>query len=79
MGWGHNDCSLHDALAVAAVFDESLFEWRETAVSVTLYPEDQRGITRAVSQVGSVVKTAVSVDANRCRELIWSYLVQENG
>ena len=75
MGWGNNDCSLHDALAVAAVFDESLFEWRETAVSVTLHPENQRGITRAVPQTGSLVETAVSVDAERCRELIWSYLV----
>ena len=36
-------------------------------------------ITRAVPQVGSVVETAVSVDAARYRELIWSYLVQENG
>lgn len=75
MGWGHNDCSLHDALAVAAVFDESLFEWQETAVSVTLHPENRRGITRAVPKAGSLVETAVSVNADRCRELIWSYLV----
>lgn len=75
MGWGHNDCSLHDALAVAAVFDESLFEWQETAVSVTLHPEDQRGITRAVPQAGCVVETAVSVDVERCHELILNYLV----
>ncbi|GJM40846.1 MAG: hypothetical protein DHS20C20_11280 [Ardenticatenaceae bacterium] len=75
MGWGNDDCSLHDALAVAAVFDESLFEWQETAVSVTLHPENQRGITRAVPQVGSLVETAVSVDVDRCRDLIWSYLV----
>ena len=78
-GWSHDGCALHDALAVAAVFDESLFTWQETAVSVTLHPENQRGITRAVPQVGSLVETAVSVNAERCRELIWSYLVQENG
>lgn len=75
MGWGHGGCALHDALAVAAVFDESLFEWRETAVSVTLHPENQRGITRAVPQKGGLVETAVSVDAERCHELIWNYLV----
>lgn len=75
MGWGQGGCALHDALAVAAVFDESLFEWQETAVSVTLYPEDQRGITRAVPQAESLVETAVSVDVERCRELIWSHLV----
>lgn len=75
MGWGHGGCALHDALAVAAVFDESLFEWRETAVSVTLHPENQRGITRAVPQKGGLVETAVSVDAARCHELIWNYLV----
>lgn len=74
MGWGHGGCALHDALAVAAVFDPSLFEWRETAVSVTLHPEDQRGITRAVPQEGSLVETAVAVDVDPCRELIWSYL-----
>lgn len=79
MGWGNGGCALHDALAVAAVFDPSLFAWRETAVSVTLHPENQRGITRAVPRVGSLVETAVSVDVARCRELIWSYLVQENG
>ncbi|WP_420629262.1 nucleoside hydrolase [Candidatus Leptofilum sp.] len=77
MGWGNNDCSLHDALAVAAVLDESLFEWQETAVSVTLHPQNQRGITRAVPQKGNLVETAVSVDADRCRDLIWSYLVTE--
>ena len=75
MGWGHGGCALHDALAVAAVFDDSLFTWRETAVSVTLHPEDQRGITQAVPQAGSMVETAVAVDVARCRELIWSYLV----
>jgi purine nucleosidase len=77
MGWGHGGCALHDALAVAAVFDESLFEWRETAVSVTLHPENQRGITRAVPQKGGLVETAVSVDGARCHELIWNYLVIE--
>ena len=61
-------------LAVAAVFDDSLFEWRETAVSVTRHPENQRGITRAVPKEGSLVETAVSVDAARCHDLIWSYL-----
>jgi inosine-uridine nucleoside N-ribohydrolase len=75
MGWGHGGCALHDALAVAAVLDDSLFEWQETAVSVTLHPENQRGITRAVPQKRSLVETAVSVDVARCRELIWSYLV----
>lgn len=75
MGWGHGGCALHDALAVAAVLDDSLFEWQETAVSVTLHPENQRGITRAVPQKGSLVETAVAVDAARCHELIWNYLV----
>lgn len=78
MGWGNDDCSLHDALAVAAVLDETLFDWQETAVSVTLHPESQRGITRPVPQEGSLIETAVAVDAPRCRELIWSYLVNEH-
>ena len=76
MGWGYGGCALHDALAVAAVFDPSLFEWRETAVSVTLHPENQRGITRAAPHVGSLVETAVSVDVARCRELIWSNIAR---
>ena len=74
MGWGNNNCSLHDALAVAAVLDASLFAWQETAVAVTLHPENQRGITRATPQKGSLVETAVAVEVDRCRELIWSYL-----
>lgn len=76
MGWGNGGCALHDALAVAAIFDESLFTWRETAVSVTLHPENQRGITRAVAQKGALVETAVLVDVARCHELIWSYIAE---
>lgn len=78
MGWGQGGCALHDALAVTAVLDDSLFEWQESAVSVSLHPVNQRGITRAVAQVGSLVETAVSVDAKQCHDLIWSYLVQED-
>lgn len=78
-GWSQDGCALHDALAVAAVLDESLFAWQETAVSVTLYPENRRGITQAVPHKGSLVQTAVSVDVDRCRDLIWSYLVAEHG
>lgn len=74
MGWGSDGCALHDALAVAAVLDDTLFEWQETVVSVILYPPEQRGITRIQPQEGSLVETAVAVDVNRCRELIWSYL-----
>ncbi|MBK8904740.1 MAG: nucleoside hydrolase [Anaerolineaceae bacterium] len=77
MDWGHDSCALHDALAVAAVLDDSLFTWQETAVSVTLHPQNQRGITRAVPQEGSLVETAVSVDVERCHELIWHYLAIE--
>ena len=73
-GWSKDGCALHDALAVAAVLDETLFSWRETAVSVTLHPTEQRGITRATPKPGSMIETAVAVDVERCRELIWSYL-----
>ncbi len=75
MGWGNGDCSLHDALAVSAVADASLFTWQDVAVQVSLVGAE-RGITRMSEPVsgGPIVQVATAVDADRCRKLIMQYL-----
>ena len=77
MGWGNGDCSLHDALAVSAVADPSLFSWQDVAVQVSLNGE-QRGVTKMQNPVAGepTVQVATAVDAERCRNLIWHNLSQ---
>ena len=76
MGWEIGGCALHDALAVAAVLDDSLFVWQETAVTVDLSPKPQRGIIRfqAQTQQPTSKRVAIQVDSQRCYQLIWHYL-----
>ena len=75
MGWGDGDCSLHDALAVSAVADPSLFIWQDVTVQVSLIGE-QRGVTKMHSPIGDepTVQVATAVDVQRCRHLIWQNL-----
>lgn len=73
-GWEQDGCALHDALAVAAVMDPSLFSWQQTAVSVELCDPERRGATYLQDTETGHVAVATAVDAVRCRELIWRYL-----
>lgn len=75
MGWGNGDCSLHDALAVSAVADPSLFSWQDVAVQVSL-AGDQRGVTEMSTPAAGKpsVQVATAVDVERCRRLIWQQL-----
>jgi inosine-uridine nucleoside N-ribohydrolase len=78
MGWEQGGCALHDALAVAAVLDESLFTWRETAVHVELNDKPQRGAMHfQPPTAGTNIQVAVSVDADRCHDLIWGWVQNE--
>lgn len=73
-GWEEGGCALHDALAVAAVMDPSLFSWQQTAVTVELCDPQRRGATYLRETADGKVAVATAVDAVRCRELIWQYL-----
>jgi inosine-uridine nucleoside N-ribohydrolase len=75
-GWEQGGCSLHDAVAVAAFLDESLFEWREVSVSVELMDPEARGRTSIVlaGEAGSVVRVAVGCDVEGCFGVIWGLL-----
>lgn len=77
MGWGNGDCSLHDALAVSAVAEPTLFRWQDVAVQVSL-AGDERGITRMSEVVADrpTVQVATAVNVDRCRQLIWQHLSQ---
>ncbi|MEM7118337.1 MAG: nucleoside hydrolase [Chloroflexota bacterium] len=76
MGWGADDCSLHDALAVAAAMEPRLFTWEKTAVSVDLHPTEMRGVTHMLPpQAGKpTLEVATAVDVDACRALIEKYL-----
>ena len=75
-GWEQGGCSLHDAVAVSAFLDESLFEWREVSVSVELMDPVARGRTSitAAEERRTAVRVAVSCDVERCFDGIWSLL-----
>ena len=78
MGWGSGGCALHDALAVAAVMDEGLFEWRDTAVHVELNNIPKRGAMQFCPPTPQTnIQVAVTVDAPRCHDLIWQWVNRE--
>jgi inosine-uridine nucleoside N-ribohydrolase len=72
-GWDSGGCSLHDAVAAAALLDETLFAYQETSVSVDLANALQRGMASFGPPANSV-RVAVSVQAEQCRDLIWALL-----
>ncbi|MFK7802659.1 MAG: nucleoside hydrolase [Anaerolineae bacterium] len=79
VGWGDGDCSLHDALAVSAAADPTLFSWQSGTIEVLLNGHE-RGITR-FKQLDKEsdainVQVATTVNAEKCRQLIWKYLSQ---
>ncbi len=75
-GWESGGCALHDAVAVAALLDESLFRFVPASVEVELQDNGRRGQTRVVplANGNSAIRVATSLDAGRCRELIWDKL-----
>ena len=75
--WAHGGCALHDAVAVAALLDPTLFEFMPAVVDVELRHEDRRGATtvRAVAPETSKTRVTIEVDAERCRDFIWSTMV----
>ena len=78
MGWEQDGCALHDAVAVAYLVDDTIFETKETNVEVELLDPNLRGLTRFASSKESrpVVKVITDIDSTKCHELIWSHMAQ---
>ncbi|MCB0011957.1 MAG: nucleoside hydrolase [Anaerolineales bacterium] len=75
-GWSAGGSALHDALAVAAVMDASLFSWQGAEVSVELANKEQRGLTRyrPVPPEQATIQVATAVAATTIYDLIWEAL-----
>lgn len=71
-GWELDGCSLHDAVAAAALLDEGLARYREVEVSVELAERARRGCMRFAPSTGGRVRVAVDLDVARCKHAIWS-------
>jgi len=79
MGWDRDGCALHDAVAAAYLVDATIFQTRDTCVEVELSDPRLRGATRfsSTAKHGSIVKVITDVDAEKCRDLIWSSIQQQ--
>lgn len=75
-GWEQGGCALHDAVALVALLDEALFEWREAAVTVELNDSAARGRTMITAShpSGSNIRVALSCDVQACYDHIRSLL-----
>lgn len=71
-GWEHDGCSLHDAVAAAALLDESLAQYRAVDVAVELADPKRRGCMRVRANDDGRVRVAVDLDVERCKRVIWS-------
>ena len=78
MGWEKDGCALHDAVAAAYLMDETLFEARESGVEVELTDPALVGLTRFAPAAGGqpMVRAVTGVDEQKCRDLIWSKLIE---
>ena len=78
MGWEHDGCALHDAVAAAYLVDDSIFQTEESRVDIELANPNSRGVTRfsSVSEGDPIVKVITGLDIPKCRDLIWSHIKQ---
>lgn len=77
-GWEEGGCALHDAVAVAALLDETLITYVNASVNVELADPARRGITALKpleeGQGNGTARVAVAIEADRCHDLILSCL-----
>ena len=78
MGWEQDGCALHDAVAVAYLVDDTIFQTEETNVEIELANPNSCGITRfsQATENRPVLKVITDVDTKKCRDLIWSHILQ---
>lgn len=74
MGWDTNGCALHDAVAAAYFLDDTLFKAMPAKVNVNTKPGKSWGTTQIQENKAenNNIKVVKEVDAERCRDLIWS-------
>ncbi len=76
-GWEVDGCSVHDAVAAAALVDETLAQYRAVDVAVELVDPARRGCMRLRADTDSHIRVAVDLDVARCKRAIWSALASE--
>jgi purine nucleosidase len=76
MGWEQDGCALHDAVAVAYLLDDSIFQTEDARVAVELANPGLRGVTKFHLPVAGqpTVKVVTGLDTRKCRDMIWSKL-----
>lgn len=78
MGWDQGGCALHDAVAVGYLVDDAIFQTEKVSVEVELTDPGLRGATRfsSATEDRAIVRVITGVDAEKCRDLIWSHIQQ---
>jgi purine nucleosidase len=76
MGWEQDGCALHDAVAVAYLVDDSIFQTEDARVAVELADPELRGVTKFHPPIAGqpTVKMVTGLDTRKCRDMIWSKL-----
>lgn len=76
MGWEKDGCALHDAVAVAYLLKESLFNFKEVGIGVELHDKSKRGATFFDVENHRLPKArvAINVDIKGCHDLVWSQI-----
>jgi len=76
-GWETGGCSLHDAVAAAAILRSDLFTYQTVhSIQVMLSFNSDRGITHVISQdPHDNLSVAKNVNARDCKAFIYSHLV----
>jgi len=79
MGWEKDGCALHDAAAAAYLLRPEFFETQKAKVEVTVegsgkLPAGATVLKLVSEDEGQEVEVVTRVDAQACRELIWSFM-----
>ncbi len=79
MGWEKDGCALHDAAAAAYLLRPELFDTQKAVVEVIVegsgaLPAGATLLKPVSEDAGQTVDVVTRVDAQACRELIWTYM-----
>ena len=82
MGWEHDGCALHDAVAAAYLVDDTIFQTEESRVEIELANPNSRGVTRfsPVSEGYSIVKVITAwISLNAVIDLVTYKTIEHEG
>jgi len=77
MGWEKDGCALHDAAAAAYLLRPDYFTSRQAVIEVSTGGELPAGTTvlkPAKNDMEHTVEVVTDVEAQKCKDLIWSYI-----